>query len=154
MQASLNLPPQSFLKRLNGWSQYAEKEITKDNILEHLTDPIIFEHAAHVDLDLTDHLFKTMIEVLNSLNANEWEDAFRNVDSFLFKVTRYLLDADKLDRLPDDAVAVYKRLLIEVAKDEFQMNEDDGWQVFYRRADKRRLRPTAKNIRDIYLSQC
>lgn len=152
LQSALEITPEEFMMRLDGWSGVAERLISTENILEHLTDYAFFQSAVQVNCDLTSYLIETMVEKLDSLDVDEWQDALRNVESFIYKITHLFLDMSKLKRVPDDAVTAYRGLLIEVAKDEFYM-DDSRWLVFYEKTDKRRLKPTAKNIRDIFIAR-
>ena len=93
-----------------------------------------------------------MIDYLNSLSAEDWRKPLRDEESYLFKVTNYLLKGGKLSAPPDNAVTVYKDILIEVAKGEFTMNADAGWDIIYRKINKNKLKATAKNIRDLFIS--
>ena len=151
LQASLEITPRDLIVRLNSWHKYAKEKITAENIREHITDPIFFEHAVQVHCELTHHLIEKMKEVLNSMSANDWRSDLRDVNSFTYRATCKLLKAGKLGRIPDDAAMVYKELLLETARGEFQMEEDE-WHVFYETFDKKKLQPTAKDIRDIFIS--
>ena len=93
-----------------------------------------------------------MAKRLASLKIEEWRNAFQDVNSFVYKVTCHLLNAGKLTPVPDNVVTVYKELLIKVAKDEFQMDKG-GRDVFYNRIHKGKLKATAKNIRDLFISE-
>ena len=152
LQSSLDIAPQDFIETLDGWSSYAKESITVENIMDHVTDHELFEHAVQIDGSLTHHLTETMANRLVSLSIEEWQNALRNVSSFVYKVTCHLLDAGILTPVPDNVVTVYRELLIKVAKDEFQMDINDR-DIFYRRIHKGKLKATAKNIRDIFISE-
>ena len=151
IQSLLEVTHEDFLNRLNGWIEPAQKRIKSKNILEDLTDPVFFEHIVEVDCNLSNYLVKTMIAKLNSLTTDEWQDALRDTESFIYKVTHLFLDTDKLRPVPAKAVTVYKKLLIEMAKNEFDMS-DDRWRTFYEKTNKSELITTAKNIRDIFIN--
>ena len=153
LKSALDFAPEDFMKKLDGWSENAEESITVENISDHVTDYLVFEDAVEVDCDLTRHLIETARKWLVSLGVDEWRNALRDVESYIFNVTYHLLAAGKLKRVPDNAVTVYRDLLIEVAKGEFQMDEDNGWGVFYTNTHKGKLKATAKNIRDLFISK-
>ena len=50
-------------------------------------------------------------------------------------------------------MTVYKEILLEAARGEFTMGAEDGWDVFYERTHKSKLKATAKNIRDLFISE-
>ncbi len=96
---------------------------------------------------------QAMVKYLKSLAVENWSESLRDVDSYLFHVTYWLLRGGQLKAPPDNAVAVYKDILTESAKGEFSMEEEEKWDVFYEKTHKGKLKATAKNIRDIYLSE-
>lgn len=149
--SSLDVTPQDFIKRLDGWSKFAEEEITSENVLELISDHELFEHAVQTDCDLACHLIETIGKVLVSLDIDEWQNHFQDETSFIFQVTCHLLAAEKF-KLPDNAIIAYRKILVLVAKNEFQVNDDYVWHVLYDKTHKSKLKPTAKNIRDIYIS--
>ena len=151
IQSSLDVTPKDFIERLNSWSGSAKKDITADNILEHIDSHIFFEHAVQIDCGLTRHLIEAMIEKLNSLSVNEWRDELRNPESLVHRVTRHLLDANKLKAVPDNAVTIFKELLRKVATEEFDMDRET-YRIFYKNTNKSKLKSTAKNIRDLFIS--
>ena len=57
-----------------------------------------------------------------------------------------------MKRLPNNAVTVYKKLLVLAAKDEFEMYDEEAWAKIYERTHKSKLKATAKNIRDLFIS--
>ena len=152
LQSSLDIAPQDFIETLDGWSSYAEELITEENILKHVTDHELIEHALQIDCDLTHYLIETMTKRLASLGIDEWRQALRDVNSFISKVTYNLLNGGKLTPVPDNVVTVYRELLISIAKDEFQMDKDVN-DVFYNKIHKAKLKATAKNIRDLFISE-
>ena len=152
LQSSLDIAPQDFIGTLDGWSDHAKESITVENIMEHVTDHELFVHGLQIDCDLTHHLIETMTKRLASLSIDEWRQALRDVNSFIFKVTYNLLNGGKLTPVPDNVVTVYRELLTSIAKDEFQMDKDVN-DVFYNKIHKAKLKATAKNIRDLFISE-
>lgn len=152
LQESLGIDPQKFLIRLDGWSEPARKQITAENISQYVEDGLLFEHMEGVDCDLCTHLTETAAAWLGALSIEEWERILRNHDSREFKVTCSLLRSGKLKTLPDNAVSAYRRLLVEFAKGEFSMHRDAGWGIIYERTPKTKLKATAKNIRDKFIT--
>lgn len=153
LQSSLDIPPQDFIMRLNEWcSEGVEEQLTAESILD-IQDHVIYKHAVQPECDchLTRHLIKIMIKALNSLSVEKWEEDFQNTKSFRYKVACHLLDANKLVQVPDNAVSAYSDILKKIAKDEYRDSEIVR-SIFYKKIDKGRLIPTAKDIRDIFMS--
>lgn len=153
LQTSLDIAPEDFITRLDAWADYAQEKITAENVADNITDYEFFEHAIDFDSKLSRYVIETMIEHLISLGVEDWKEPLRDEESYLFKVTNYLLKGGKLPAPPDNAVTVYKDILIEVAKGEFTMNADAGWAIIYEKTNKNKLKATAKNIRDLFISE-
>ena len=152
LQESLDIQPETFLRRLDDWSSYARKEITPNTIGDQITDHDLFKHAVLVDCDLTNHLVNTQVRALSSRELDEWREVFEDEESFLFKVVNYLLESGKMKRLPNHAVTAYKQVLISAAKGEFEMYDEDAWATIYSRTHKSKLKATAKDIRDLFIT--
>jgi len=153
LTTSLDIEPEDFINRLDGWTSRARDEITADNITEIVADYEFFEHAVESDSELAQYLIEVMITHLESLSVDDWLISLRDINSYIFNVTYWLLWGEQLKSPPDNAITVYKILLIEVAKGEFEMVEDTGWDIFYNRTHKGKLKATAKNIRDLFISE-
>jgi tRNA A37 threonylcarbamoyladenosine biosynthesis protein TsaE len=150
---SLDIEPVVLLKCLDSWSKYADK-ITDENIADHIPNHEYFEHSAALGLDLTNHTDRTIVAYLNNrLTIDDWRAAFHNVSSYDFIVTRIMLGSEVLKALPDDAISAYKEILLEAARGEVQLSDEHGWNIFYEKTNKNKLKPTAKNIRDLYISE-
>lgn len=152
LQESLDIDPEEFLNRLNGWDEHARERITAENIRDYLADHLLFEHAVRVDCDLTAYLIQTVANWLESFSIEQWQEVLRSQDSNEFKVTRVLLETGKLDALPDNAVTVFRRLLVEYSRGDFSMQPDADWKTIYEKTPKAGLIAAAKNIRDLFLT--
>ena len=86
------------------------------------------------------------------MDIEKWRLILEEETNFEFRVTCCLLGAGNLRTPPDNAITVYKELLIRTAKDEFEMEHSD-WQIIYDRTHKSKLKATAKNIRDLFIAQ-
>jgi hypothetical protein len=153
LSTSLDIAPDDFIKRLDGWSQFAEEQITVENLTEIITDHEFYEYAIELKKKLSLHITKVAVDYLMSLNVEDWRDPLRNEDSYQFNVTYWLLIGGQLKTLPENAVTVYKDVLLEVAKEEFSMDDKAKWDVFYSKTHKSKLKATAKNIRDLFISE-
>lgn len=152
LQLSLDIKPETFMRVLDGWSESAEQEITIENILECVTDHKLLEHALEVDCALSHYLIEILIQKLNSLSIAEWRQAIQDETSFICKAAYSLLNTGRLHRVPVNAVRPYRERLVQVARDESQMDRKI-WKVLYERIDKRRIRPIARAIRDLFVDE-
>ncbi len=153
LYTSLEITPEDFIKRLEAWKKYAKDEITAENVANIIPDYEFFEYAIEIKSEFSDYLISAMVEHLNSLTVENWLEPLRDVDSYLFHVTYWLLRGGQLKAPPDNAVTVYKDILTDTAKGEFTMKEEEKWGLFYEKINKSKLKATAKNIRDIYLTE-
>lgn len=153
LHTSLDIAPEDFIKKLGGWVKSAKDKITVENVDDIITDHEFFKYAIEIESELARHINEVMVDHLNSLSVEHWREPLRDEDSYLFRVTYWLLKGGQLTTPPDNAVTVFKDILIEVAKGEFVMGADAGWDVFYERTHKNKLKATAKNIRDLFISE-
>ncbi|MDI6449128.1 KAP family P-loop NTPase fold protein [Anaerobaca lacustris] len=152
LHTSLEIAPEDFIDRLDGWAKHAKNDISAGNVADVVKDGEFFECAVRIECDLTSHIIKVMVEHLNSLGVEQWREPLRDVDSYLFTVMYLLLRGEKLKAVPDNAVPAYRDILVDVAKGDFTMEEDHGWDVFYEKTHKNKLKATAKDIRDMFIS--
>ena len=153
LHVSLGIEAEDFIRGLDAWAKYAKEKITAENVADIITDHEFFEHAIKIKCKLTRYTIKVMVEHLGSLSVEGWGESLRDENSYLFNVTYWLLSGGQLATLPDNAVTVYKEILIAVAKGEFTMGTEAGWDVFYKKTHKSKLKATAKNIRDLFISE-
>ena len=149
---SLSVEPAEFLGKLDSRSESAIKEITPDNIADFLEQELLFEHGIAFECDLTRHLIETTKAWLQSLDVDAWRNVLEDQHSSQFRVICLLLEAEKLKSIPEDADTAYRDLLFQFAKGEFALDANQGWSILYMKSDKRKLKTTAKNIRDLFIS--
>lgn len=148
----LSLEPEDFIRKLEDWSEHAIPKVSAENVAETIPDYEFFEFAINVDGELSHHAIVSMIDYLNSLGVEDWQEPLHDTDSYLFNVTYRLLQGKRLKNVPDNAVAVYKEVLMEFARGEFELDIDDGWEVIFERTNGNKLKATAKNIRDMFIA--
>lgn len=152
LQSSLEIEPENFMRVLDGWSESAEQEITVENVLECVTDLKLLEHALEVDCALSRYLIEILVQKLDSLSIAEWRQALQDETSFICQAAYSLLNTGRLHRVPVNAVRPYRQRLVQVARDESQMGRKI-WKVLYERIDKRRIKPIARFIRDLFIDE-
>ena len=147
----LNAEPDAFMRKLDRCGKTSIEKIGTANIAEFLEQGLLFERAMAVDCDLTRHLIETAMEWFASLEVNSWRSVYADRHSNKFKVFCLLLESENLQRMPENADAAYRDFLVQFVKGSVDMDADE-WGVIYRKSDKRRLKPIAKNIRDEFIS--
>jgi hypothetical protein len=145
---TLEIPPQDFMGRLSGWWPLARDSITAENVTSMVRDVELVSISSQSSDKLSKHLIETLIEHLEALGEDEWITPLRDEESFLFRVIYHLLNSGRLKSPPDNAITVYKKILLEVARSEFAPRHLNRWVLFYERTHKSKLKATAKNIRD------
>ena len=146
----LNVEPAIFLRKLDRCSEPPIEGNRMENIAEFLQQGLLFEHAVAVDCDLTRYLVETAVEWFVSLDVNTWRNVYADQHSNIFKVLCLLLESEKLEEIPENADAAYRDFLDQFVKGNVDMDAD-GWGAIYRKSDKRRLKPIAKDIRDEFI---
>ncbi len=147
LRSSLEIDGVSFIKRMDGWSEHAKEVVTTDKVYEVLPKEF-FKYAVQTDCDLAKHAVSTMSNYLNSLSVSGWVE-LRSVDKLFY--TTYWLIEQRIIPLPRNAITVFKKILVEVAKGEFSMTPKEEWDVYYARTNKNSLKATAKDIRDLFI---
>ena len=148
LRSSLDIDGESFIKMLNGWVTYAKRVVTTENVADVLHDAEFFQYAVQMDCDLANHAVSTMSEYLETLSVSDWVEL--REEGTLFNTTYWLIE-NRAMSLPKNAITVYKEILVEVAKGEFSMTPEVGWDVYYERTNKNSLKATAKDIRDLFI---
>ena len=148
----LQVQPSALLSRLSGWVGFAREKVSADNIAHVISQPGFFDAAAQSDTDLADFLITTMATHLTTLPLDTWREILSDDTSYYFRVVVCLLKAKRLKALPDDGIAAYKEVLINVASDTIGLLADGvGWDVIYNRVNKNKLKATIKDIRDLFI---
>ena len=149
---SLEVLPSDLLYRLNDWVRLAREKVSTDNIADMVSQTGLFDAAVQSDTDLADFLVTTMTTHLAALHIDTWREILGDETSYYFRVVVSLLGARRLNTLPDDGVAAYKEVLVNMANGTIGLMSDDvGWDVIYDRVNKNKLKATIKNIRDLFI---
>ena len=151
--ASLDVEFPDFMERLDDWSEYAQEEITPENILDYVVDYSLLKHATQIDCNLSRHLIETMALRLNSLSVGDWIEDLQDRASFIYKVAHLLACLGHLQRVPSNVVQAYRLLLLGMARNEFSATRDVILHIFYKRMYTSTLKSIARKIRDIYISE-
>lgn len=146
----LNTDPDAFIRKLDRCGKTAIEEVGTMNFAELLEQALLFEHAMAVECKLTRQLVEKAIEWYASLDVDSWQGIYTDRSS-KFRVFCLLLESRNLDRIPANADTAFRDFLVQFVRGGVDMDADE-WSVIYRKSDKRRLKPIAKNIRDEFIS--
>ena len=149
---SLEVPPNAVLSKLNGWVAFAREEVSADNIAHLVSQPGLFDAAVQSNTELADFLVTTMTTHIAALQIDTWREILTDESSYYFRVVVSLLRARRLKTLPDDGIAAYKEVLVDMASGNVGLVSDDvGWDVILDRVNKNKLKATIKDIRDLFI---
>ena len=149
---SLEVQPNAFLNRLDGWVELAREKVSADNIADVVSQPGFFDSAIQSDTELADFLIATMATHLATLQIDIWREILSDESSYYFRVVVSLLKARRLKMLPDDGIAAYKEALTNAASGAIGVLDDSvGWDVIYDRVNKNKLKAAIKDIRDLFI---
>ena len=147
----LTVEPMVLLLKLDGCSEPPIDGISRNNIAEFFEQALLFEHAGTVDCSMTSNLVELAREWFASLDVNSWRSVFADRHSHTFRVFCRLLESESIKRLSKDADVAYRETLVQFVEGSAEMDADE-WRVIYRKSDKRRLKPIAKDVRDRLIS--
>lgn len=95
--------PSDFLKSLNEWSQFLEKDVTINNIKE-VASAFFFEHAIKEDITISRYCIGTASEYLNSLTEDSWKDVLKDLNSYEIQISliiNYKFSTNAFDAIKD-----------------------------------------------------
>ena len=148
---AISVDPKDLIGRLSDWSKFAKEKLTSDNITSIITDAEFFEYAIEVDCELSNMIIRFFTKRLESVSEGEWISAFKDESSYLFKSTYWLLNGNKLNKLPEKAIFVYKSNLRDIANLDINIPSEMN-NIFYEKINKNSLKSTLKDIRDVFIN--
>lgn len=154
IKTSLDINEEDLLKSLNSWTEFATKEITQENIQEVITDYEFYNYSVAVSLDLTKHINKTVKEFINSKEQDALIEEWNNDSSYTYNTLYIFMKENKIKKLPDNVFNALKEIFLQISKSEIALPQDDSiWSFFIDNADKKKLTPTIKDIRDYFIRE-
>jgi len=154
IRTSLEISEKDLLKSLNRWMKFAKDEITQENIQEEITDYEFYNYSVSIPLDLTEHINKTIIEFINSQEQEILREEWNNDSSYTYNALHIFMEHNKIEKLPDNVFNALKDILLQISKSKIALPEDGSiWSFFIDKADKKKLTPTIKDIRDYFIRE-
>ena len=139
----LDVTPEDYISRVNGWKKYLSDEISIENISN---IPIkFFEDTKTIDNETTKYCKKIAYDYLHSKNINEWKDSLIN-GKYEYKLALIIeFDGENL-------FDAFKTLLIEYAEDtQPNLKKEVCNQLCELAINKKRsLINTFKDVRDAF----
>ena len=147
IRAKLGVNEVALLNRLNGWSTYASKSITSDNIDTIIPDTIIFKYAVDTRNSLTCHITQMAIQKLQSLPASFLYSQCNLVDNYWLNCVSLLIKGNILKSLPENLIEYCKSLLLDISSGNQPVPIYGSFnQIILGKADKRYMQPVIKDI--------
>jgi hypothetical protein len=135
------------LKQLNDWKNH-KNGITNDNIQTLIPDGEFFKYSVETKNDLTDHINKTIVEVLSSVEKDDFYLQKANMESdYWFIVTKHLIGTEFMRLLPENLTSFGIKMLDDIASGEFTIPENDS--VLQKIIDRLEKKQTVAHIKDI-----
>lgn len=147
---AIAVDPEELIKRLDAWSRFVKDTINSDNITDIIRDVEFFEYAIEVDCELSNLTINAFCSYLTAVATEEWVGAFKDETSYLFNSTYGLLKGNKINKLPENAIYVYKSNLKDIANAKIGVPSQKN-NVIYEKINKNSLKSTLKDIRDIFI---
>ena len=144
---NLELPHKILLSRLDGWSEYAIRDITISNITNISVEFFKAVSTEDINNTLTQHCMNTLDEYLKSLTKEQWIEEIKT-EGFAYQTIEY-------SRLPlqHNAVEALEDVIKNFIKSESgftNCSEQIKHLISKAENDKHPLQTGAKNIRDIF----
>jgi hypothetical protein len=144
----VKFPPNVFLKQLNDWENQ-KNNITKDNIQVIIPDGEFFKYSVETKNDLTDHINKTIVETLSSIDKDVFFQQRTNMEGdYWFIVTKHLVGTEFMPVLPENLTSFGVEILEAIASGEFTTLPASG-SVLQKIIDRLEKRNTVARIKDI-----
>ncbi len=154
IKSLLSIDEEDLLKSFNKWTKYAKKDITQENIQEVITDYRFYDYSISISLELTDYINKTVEEFINLKEQEALIEEWNNNSSYAYNALYIFMKHNKIEKLPDNIFNTLKEILLRISKSEIALPENETiWKFFIDNADKPRLTPTIKNIRDYFIRE-
>jgi hypothetical protein len=150
IMGKINVPANVFLKQLNDWENHKDN-ITKDNIQTIIPDGEFFKYSVETKNDLTDHINKTIVEAISSVDEDVlYQQRVNTENDYWFIVTKHLIGTEFMPLLPENLTSFGVKILEALASGEFATlpASDSVLQKIIDRLDKKRTVARIKDIRD------
>ena len=144
---NLELPHKILLSRLDGWSEYAIRDITISNITHISVAFFKAVHTENIKNELTDHCMNTLDEYLKSLTKEQWIEEIKN-KGFAYQTIEY--STLPLQHSAVEALEDVIKSFVKSESDFTNCTDQITYLIEKAEKDSRSLQSIAKDIRDIF----
>lgn len=144
---NLELPYKILLSRLDGWSEYAIRDITISNITHISVAFFKAVHTENIKNELTDHCMNTLDEYLKSLTKEQWIKEIKN-KGFAYQTIEY--STLPLQHSAVEALEDVIKSFVKSESDFTNCTDQITYLIEKAEKDSRSLQSIAKDIRDIF----
>ncbi len=148
----LTIDRQILLEAINPWTPHLADKLKISTLQSLIPDPSFYEIAISVRNDLANKVLETAVAFVNNTTESEWQDAFANETTYLFRVLISLLKGNLISTLPSAIINQYKPVLKLIAEGKRSIISSNNWNELYDKADHVHLVATIKDIRDDFLN--
>ncbi|RXJ88388.1 hypothetical protein CRV01_13295 [Arcobacter sp. CECT 8983] len=154
IKTSLDISEEDLLNSFERWTKFAKDEITQENIQEVITDYEFYNYSVSISLNLTEYINKTIEAFINSLEQESLIEEWNDNSSYIYNTLHIFMKQNKIKKLPDNVFNALKEILVQISKSETVLSEENSiWSFFIDNADKKKLTPTIKDIRDYFIRE-
>ncbi|MFX4239913.1 P-loop NTPase fold protein [Aliarcobacter butzleri] len=154
IKTSLEIDEEDLLKSFNKWIKFVKEEITQENIQDVIIDYNFYNYSICVSLELTDYINAIAEEFINLKEQETLIEEWNNNSSYIYNILYIFMKHNKIEKLPDNTFNALKEILLKISKSEIALPENETmWSFFIDRADKSKLTPTIKDIRDYFIRE-
>jgi hypothetical protein len=154
IKEAIDVTEQELLNSLNGWSKYAKEKITIDNLKDVISEFSFFKYSTSISLDLTNHLNKLAIELINSTDEEILKEEWEDDSSYIYNLLYIFMQATKIKTLPRNIFNSIKQTLKQISESNISVPADATiWGYFMEKSKKKDIAPTIRDIRDYYIRE-
>ncbi|MEB8328308.1 P-loop NTPase fold protein [Flavobacteriaceae bacterium KMM 6897] len=154
IKEAIDVTEQELLNSLNGWSKYAKEKITIDKLKDVISEFSFFKYSTSISLDLTDHLNKLAIELINSTEEEILKEEWEDDSSYIYNLLYIFMQATKIKTLPRNIFNSIKQTLKQISESNISVPANGTiWDYFMEKSKKKDIAPTIRDIRDYYIRE-
>jgi hypothetical protein len=143
---------QQLFAALDRWSASLQGILNTGNIQELIPTFRIYSASVAKKSELSGVIKEAALKFIEEQDQANFYARFIDETSYGFQLLYFLLGSDLLAQMPNKVLEAYKECLEATAQAaaEQPTGHPEAWHEFYRRADKRQVEGTIKNIRDAF----
>lgn len=119
-----------------------------------ITDYEFYNYSISISLALTGHINKTIEEFIDSKEQETLIEEWNDDNSYTYNALYIFMEHNKIKKFPDNVFNALKEILLQISKSKIALPKDGSiWSFFIDNADKKKLTPTIKDIRDHFIRE-